>query len=937
MKARHILTFILLSLAVASQAQPLPMDSAVRHGRLDNGLTYYICPTGNTSGQAYYAIVQRVGSILEEEHQRGLAHFLEHMAFNGTKHFPGKQLIGYLESNGVQFGTDINAYTAFDETVYSLSRVPTHRIGLVDSCLLILRDWSSDITLAAQEIEAERKVIHEEWRTKRSARDRIYEQTLPRLFPDSNRYAYRMPIGMMEVVDNFPHKALRDYYRQWYRPDLQAVIIAGDVEPDYVESQLRKLWSDVPHSTDASERIYYTVPDNSAPIVAVGTDPELSSGMLRISFKYDPLSAEESQSVQGRRDEYLRSMIVSMLTARISDMQHTDNPVLQFGLSFFDGDYSIAQTKKAFSVKANFRGDAWEPAMLAVVGQLKQAMQYGFTAEEYERARQQLTPWLEAMERGTYAPSASMMVERCKAHFLRHLPLLSVADEAQLYRHLLGTVALSDINERLGQLLYTRGGIAILLQGQAHPDHHWPTEAEVMEVYGKGWMQEVAPYKIPSTEPAPELMPEKPVAGSIAKEKLNKQYATRELTLSNGTHVILKPIEGSSTLRLKAISHGGTSLIPDSEYYNIGAINALPSMGGLGQLSSRQLGLALEGSSASYQTNVGTLIETFTGGCHPADTEQLLQLLHLRFTTVRQDSAAFIRWQQSKRNSVSQQIANPMALFSDTLQSTMYEPHPRHRKASLALADSVDYDRTCTLFQERFANAADFTFIFVGAMDIDSLRPLICRYIASLPANPKVKERANLSALPRFRDGKHVTHLQIPEGGPATTVIYNIQAPARYTACSNAACALLSEVMNTLCTETLREEEGGTYNVSINVRISRQPVEELALMFNFNTNPEQAQSLLDKALGILAQVAKEGPPAVALENARKYLLKRHADYRATPAFWMDALTERVRYNCDDMLTNEATLQQVTAKEVQRLARKLSHSGNTAEVILNGQQ
>lgn len=935
MKTRHILSLIFLSLTFASYAQPLPMDSAVRHGKLENGLTYYICPTENHSGQAHYYIVQRVGSILEEEHQRGLAHFLEHMAFNGTKHFPGKQLIGYLESNGVQFGTDINAYTAFDETVYSLSRVPTHRMGLVDSCLLILRDWSNDITLTAQEIDAERKVIHEEWRTKRNARDRIYEQTLPKLFPDSNRYAYRMPIGLMEVVDNFPHEALRDYYRQWYRPDLQAVIIAGDVDANYVESQIRKLWSDVSCPTDASERIYYTVPDNSVPIVAVGTDPELTSGMLRISFKYDPLTAEESESVHGRRDEYLRSMIISMLTARIADMQHTDNSAQQFGISFFDGDYSIAQTKKAFSVKANFRDDDWAPAMLAIVRELKQAMQYGFTSEEYERAKLQLTPWIEAMERGTYNLSASMMAERCKAHFLRYLPLLSMADEANLYRHLLGSVTLDDINERLGQLLYTQGGIAILLQGQTHSDHHWPTEAEVMDIYGKGWMQEVNPYKIPSAEPTPKLMQERPVAGSIVKEKQNKQYATRELMLSNGAHVILKPIEGSSTLRIKAISHGGTSLLPDNEYYNIAAINALPSMGGLGQLSNRQLGLALEGSSASYQTNVGTLIETFTGGCLPADTEQMLQLLHLRFTTVRQDSAAFIRWQQNRRNSVSQQIANPMAIFSDTLQSTLYEPHPRHRKVSLALADSVDYDHTCTLFRERFANAADFTFIFVGAMDVDSLRPLICQYIASLPANPKVKERANLAALPRLRKGKHVTHLHIPEGGPATTVIYNIQAPARYTARSNAACALLSEVMSTLCTETLREKEGGTYNVSVNVRISRQPVEELALMFNFNTNPEQAQRLLDKALGLLAQVAKEGPPTVALDNARKYLLKRHADYQATPAFWMDALTDRVRYNNADILTNEATLQQVTAKEVQRLARKLSRSGNTAEVILNG--
>ncbi len=932
---RLLATLLLLLGTITTSAQSLSMDPAVRYGKLDNGLTYYIVPNQATGAKAEFYIVQRVGSILEEEHQRGLAHFLEHMAFNGTKHFPGKTLINYLESNGVRFGVDINAYTAFDQTVYSISNVPTQRTGLVDSCLLILHDWGNHITLDAKEIDAERKVIHEEWRTKRNVRDRIYEQTLPRLFPDSNRYAYRMPIGLMEVVDNFPHQALRDYYRKWYRPDLQAIIVAGDVDADYVEQQIRTFWKGIPLRKDAAERTYFTVADNTMPIVAIGTDPELTSGTLRISYKYDPVPADVRLTLQGRKEEYIKSMITAMLAGRIYDLSVQGQAPQGINMTFFDGDYSLAMTKKAFSATATFGGDNWKQAMNALIFQLKRVMEHGFTAEEYARAQQQIVAWIPSLEAGS-SMSNQTLVQRCMAHFLHHQPLLSQAEEAKVYHYMLGNITLQDINARFNQFLYTQNGIAMLLQGQENEANKWPTEAEVIQAYGQAWSQKTTPYKIPEQEPAPELMPHKPQPGSIVKAQWNKTSGTYELLLSNGARVILKPTDSRrEEIRLTAISEGGTSLIPDADYNNINAINALPSMGGLAHLSGNDLGRALQGSSASYKTNVGTLTETFTGTCRPADAEQLMQLMHLRFTTMRQDTAAFHPWQQRMRQTVTQRMENPMTLFSDTLRETMYEPHPRNRRASLALADSVDYDRTCRLFMERFANAADFTFIFVGRVDMEALKPLFCNYIASLPGNPKEKEKADLAALPSLKRGKQVTHVQIPEAGTSTTVIYNILAKKRYSQKNSIACSVLSEVMNTLCTETLREQEGGTYNVSVTSRISRHPADELTLMFNFNTNPEQAQSLLQQAIALLQQVAEEGPSTETFNSAREYLKKRHADYRGSNAYWMEALTERMRYDSDDMLTNDKALESVTPKDVQRIARRLIRSRHTAEVIMNG--
>ena len=936
---RLLTTFLLFFGTIIANAQTLPMDPSVRYGKLNNGLTYYISPNEKAGGNAEFYIVQRVGSILEEDDQRGLAHFLEHMAFNGTKNFPGKTLINYLESNGVRFGADINAYTSFDQTVYSISNVPVERTGMVDSCLFILHDWSGHITLDAKEIDAERKVIHEEWRTKRNVRDRIYEQTLPKLFPDSNRYAYRMPIGLMEVVDNFPYQALRDYYHKWYRPDLQAIIVAGDVDADYVEQQIATLWKDIPLRKDAAERVYYTVADNTTPIVAIGTDPELTSGTLRISYKYDPLPAEERLTMQGRKEEYIRSMITSMLSMRIREEAAQEDSPRGVNMTFFDGDYSLAMTKKAFSATATFAGSNWVEAMNALIYQLKRVMEHGFTTEEFERSQQQLRAWIPSLEAGTgMMTSNQALVQRCMAHFLHQQPLLSQAEEAKVYRYILDNVTLADVNARFNQFLYTPNGMAILLQGQERSGNNWPTETEVMQAYGQAWSQKTTPYKIPEVEPALELMPQKPQAGSIIKRKTNKAYGTQELTLSNGAKVILKPTDSSrEEIRLTAISHGGTSLMPDADYNNINAINALPSLGGLAHLSSKEVGRAMRGGTASYQTNVGTLTESFTGTCRPTDAEQLLQLLHLRFTTMRQDTAAFERWQQRMRQTVSQRIESPMALFSDTLRETMYEAHPRNRRATMGLADSVDYDRTCQLFMERFANAADFTFIFVGRVDVEAIKPLISQYIASLPGNPKQREKANLAAMPPLKRGKQVTHVHIPEAGEYTTVIYNILATKRYSQKNSLACSVLSEVMNTLCTETLREQEGGTYNVSVNSRISRQPADELTIMFNFNTNPEQASTLLQQAIALLAQVAEEGPSTEVFTSAREYLKKRHADYFGTNAYWVETLTEQARYRSDDMLTNGEALQRLTPKDVQRIARRLIRSRHTAEVIMNGKE
>ena len=369
MKMRFVCFFITLVLcslsSICHASTAIPLDSAVCHGVLDNGLTYYIRHNALPESRAEFYIVQKVGSINEEESQRGLAHFLEHMAFNGTKNFPKKRLINYLQENGVKFGEDLNAYTSFDETVYNISNVPTNRKELIDSCLLILHDWSGFISLEEEEIDAERKVIHEEWRTNTNAALRIYNKILPITFPDSCRYAYRMPIGIMEVVDNFPYQQLKDYYHEWYRPELQGIVVLGDINPSEIESKIKALWSVIPSRKVRKERLSINVPDNAAPIIAIGKDNELTSNLIEIKYKHDDLPLSAKAGMEGLADSYIKSMISAMFSQRINEIMQKPTPPFM-GASFSDGDYLVARTKKAFTSIARFKDNEWKTALTAL-------------------------------------------------------------------------------------------------------------------------------------------------------------------------------------------------------------------------------------------------------------------------------------------------------------------------------------------------------------------------------------------------------------------------------------------------------------------------------------------------------------------------------------------------------------------------------------------
>lgn len=687
----------LLAPALLSAQQPLKesLDPAIRVGKLENGLTYYLCHNNLPENRVEFYIAQRVGSILEEEHQRGLAHFLEHMAFNGTTHFPGKDIINYLENNGVKFGANLNAYTSIDETVYNISDVPA-REGLIDSCLLILHDWASGILLEGDEIDAERKVIHEEWRTRNSANLRMLEAILPIIYPDSNRYAYRMPIGLMEVVDNFPHQAIRDYYHKWYRPDLQGIIVVGNIDVDKVEARIKELWKDVPAPVDAAVREYVQVPDNDAPIVAVVSDKEALSNSLRIAFK-QPVDTTSKMTVEATRKDLVRSLVSMMFATRCSELSQLENPPFIMAAGSY-GDYFYSPTRKAYTLVAIFKTGQWKQALEGLVSVTKQAYEFGFTQSELDRAVAEMESYVRKSYNERSTQKNSKFVDKALTHFLQQEPEFSEEYSYELYNQLLPGVTLKDVNETFRQFFPTDSkNMSLVLMSDENENSVIPTEEELLNTFFEDCKIAVEPYKDEHQERS--LIPQMPEKGRIVKTTENKIFDATEYTLSNGAKVVIKTTDfKADEIQMYALSHGGTSLFDVKDRPNYYVMNSLVSLGGMGDFSTMELMKQLSGIQASVSASVSSYAETVSGSSTIKDFETLLQLTYLRFTTTRVDSARYVAWKSRMANSLKLSESDPMRPISDTVSYLTYGNHERVRRFTQDDLDKVDYQRALDLF-----------------------------------------------------------------------------------------------------------------------------------------------------------------------------------------------------------------------------------------------
>lgn len=915
------------------QMPPIPVDKDVRIGHLDNGLTYYIRHNALPEHRVEFHIAQKVGSILEEPQQRGLAHFLEHMAFNGTKNFPGDEkglgIVQWCETKGIKFGVNLNAYTSVDQTVYRISNVPTDDQSVVDSCLLILHDWSNAVLLSDKEIDKERGVIHEEWRSRNSGIMRLYTEAQAVMYP-GDKYADCMPIGSIDVIDNFPYQAIRDYYAKWYRPDLQGIIIVGDIDVDQMEAKIKSVFADVKKPVNPAKRVYYPVADNQEPLVYIGKDKEIDDPTIEIYFKQDPTPDSIKGNMAYLLQQYMLSMTTSMLNSRLNELRQSANPPFIYAGCYY-GNYFLAQTKDAFTLSISSKAEGINEALKAGLTELERVRRYGFTESEYERARANYLQRLESAYNEREKTKNDSYVNEYINHFLMAEPIPGIEFEYTTMNQIAPNIPVMAINQAIqqGGLLPDNNQVVFI----AAPEKEGivcPTKEEVIaQLKGMKDLKVEAYVDKVSNEP---LMKEAPKGGKIVSENTNAIYGTTELTLSNGVKVYIKKTDfKADEIQMKGVSLGGTSLFPDKDKLEMSYLNSVMQAGGLGNFSKVDLTKMLAGKKVSVNAAVGANTEGITGSCSPKDFETMMQLTYLSFTAPRKDMDAFASLKSRIKAQLESAESNPLSSINDTIQKMMYGYHPRYFSMKPEMVDQINYDRIIEMYKDRFADASDFRFFLVGNVDIEKVKPLIEQYLGALPSTGR-KET--------FRDN----HMDIAKGmlentyakeqqTPMATVFMLYSGKCKYDLKDNLLMSFLTQALDMVYTEEVREKEGGTYGVSSYGQLSKHPNEKFMLQIVYQTDPAKKDHLNGIIDAQMKKMASEGPTEEHLQKIKEYMLKKYKDNQKENGYWLNNLDEYFYTGVDYTQGYEEAVNSITVKDVQKFAADLVNQGNKITVVM----
>lgn len=910
----------------AQQMPPIPVDKDVRIGKLDNGLTYYIRKNSLPANRADFYIAQKVGSIQEEENQRGLAHFLEHMCFNGTTHFPGDALKQYLERIGVKFGENLNAYTSIDETVYNISNVPVTTPGAIDSCLLILHDWSNDLTLDPKEIDKERGVINEEWRTRMSATQRFQEKMLPIMF-EGTKYAHCFPIGTMDVIMNFKTQTLRDYYEKWYRPDLQGIVVVGDIDLDAIEARIKKMFSDIPAQPNAVKREYYPVNDNKEPIVLIHQDKEQPNIQAIIFNKHEATPDDQKDNMGYLVQDYATNLITKMLNARLNELAQTAIPPYIYAGSY-DGNFFVAKTKDAFTGIVVCKEDAIENGIITLLRETERARQFGFTETEYNRARAEYLRQLESAYNERDKRKNEEYVNEYVRHFLDNEPIPGIENEYTIINQIAPAIPVTVLNQIMQELVTDSNQVVAILAPQKE-GLKMPTEDDIKQILKDIKAEKLAAYvdKV-SDEP---LMKEAPKGGKIVSEKTDDLFDATLLTLSNGVKVIIKKTDfKADEIRMKGVSLGGSSLFPTSEIININGLDAV-GVGGLGNFSAVDLEKVLAGKKASVSYGIGDKTEAVNGSCSPKDFETMMQLTYLTFTAPRRDNDAFASYKSRNKAALQNMEMNPQVAFSDSVQAGMYMNHPRKVRVKADMIDQMDYDKILSMYNDRFKDASDFTFIFVGNVDVEQMKPLIQEYLGSLPTTNR-KESFTDNKI-EMRQGVYKNEFIRKQETTKASNFVLLSGNCKYDLKNNILLDMTSQILDLVYTAKVREDEGGTYGVYVGNQLIKYPKEKAIIQIIFDTAPEKREKLMKIIFAELENITKIGPSEVDLNKVKEFMLKKHTENLKENRYWLNSIDEYLFTGMNPIKDFAQVVSSITIKDIQKFADDLFKQKNEIEVSM----
>lgn len=931
---KHFLTIVALFFAcnIYAQQGKIDNDNTIRKGILPNGMTYYIRHNAQTKGVADFYIAQKVGSILEEKRQRGLAHFLEHMAFNGTKHFPGNTLqpgiVAWCESVGIKFGANLNAYTSVDQTVYNISAAPVTREGVIDSCLLILNDWSHELLLTDKEIDKERGVIEEEWRTRRSgmAMQRLSEQAMPVIYAGT-KYSDCMPIGNIDIVRTFPYNDLRDYYSKWYRPDLQAIIVVGDINEDKIEEKIKKLFAKIPLPQNPAHRIYYPIGNNEKMILYTATDKEQPTVNFTLYMKRDVTPKQERNTIQNYADDYKTNILRMAINDRLEELSRTKNAPF-ISASVRSGNFFLASTKDAFELSGVLKEGKVIEAIQLLVGEVERARANGITIDELKRGKAEMLSYAENDYNDRSNRRNGEFVEQCVQNFLEETPIIEPEKELEIVRKLDKTVTIDDVNA-LAKTIITNQNQVVTMFGPDKNTFKMPTNSSIENAILKAQKQHYTPYKTQNTL-TKRLITKLPKPGSIKSERTYK-YGYTEFTLSNGLKVYVRPTNFEpDEVNLKLFSLGGKNIYPDSEMPNLTYLMAGATIGGVAQYNDLTLEKMLAGKTATVTPFIDNDTRGMAGTSNVKDTKTLLELVYLYFTQPRKDPQAFKNLMEQQQEFLTNAHVNPMLAYNDTLHKVAYATN---RMASMDKEQlkRVNYNRIMHIYKELFANAANFKLILTGNININKLRPLLCQYIATLPSN-NTKETIGTYE-PKLVDGKktYIFHKKQTTPTAITTIV--IKGKMEYNNRNELLMDAIGQLLRIVYTEKVREDKGGTYSVQASGDLQHHPNDEALLRIAFQTDPQKYNDLIPIVYKELEKMATEGPSQQDLDKVKAYELKVYNQVLRMNNYWEYVLYTDL-YNGIDVDTDfRYIVENMTCDDIRTTLRNLIDQNNCIEVTM----
>ncbi len=927
-----VLTMFSATAAVAQEMQmpPIPVDPAVRIGKLDNGLTYYIRHNDYPEHVANFYIAQRVGSINEEESQRGLAHFLEHMAFNGSEHFKGNGIIEFCRSLGVEFGSDLNAYTSIDQTVYRVCNVPTKRATALDSCLLILKDWSNGLSLEPDEIDKERDVVHNEWRLGEGPSQRMLQRALPKTYPGS-KYGERLPIGLMSVIDSFKPQTLRAYYQKWYRPDNQAIIVVGDVDVNHMEDKIKELFAGIKVDPNAPKVVPEAVPDNKEAIYVYEKDKEMQMANVWVMMKHEATKPEEKASMAYLIQDYAVSVISQMINQRLSEM--TQDAACPFFQGFADdANYLLSRTKDCFELIGIPKEGKEMETLQVLYREAKRAREFGFTATEYERAKADYLSSLEKQYTNRDKRKNDEFGDAYRDHYLNNEPIPPLDVLYQTMQQIAPNIPVQAINQMLPQLITpTDSNLVVMIMAQDKEGKVHPTEQDMAAAIAAARAEKLEAY-VDNVKDEPLLDVATIKKGKITKETENKTFGYKELTLSNGATVILKKTDfKDDEVQMQAFSKGGKSLYGEADYTNLKVFDTAIGMSGLGNFSSTELQKALAGKNVNADLSLANTRQYLTAHSTPKDIETMFQMSYLYFTNVKKDDKQFQNLMTQLDMALKNKSLSPDAVFSDSVAATTYGHNPRFNNIDVKDLKDINYDRILEIAKERFQNAGQFTFVIAGNFDEQTIRPLIEQYIASLPATKAKPEQ--FKEVITFAKGEVVNQFKVKTESPKATAREMWYAEMPYTLDNIVKLDAVGQVLSMIYLKTIREDESAAYSCGAAGHFNTGTNQPKALLQAYcPMNPDKSELAVRLLHEGIQNMAKQ-VDADQLQKVKDYMLKQ-ADIDAKQnSYWINTITTFKEYGLDVNTDYKKTVEALTVDSVRDFLNELLKSGNHVEVIM----